>query len=406
MASAKASNANIFTRVANVQWRDPSSHGPLQQHVHLIDLEKATAAIAQFRKSLDNAMTYESEWLESGMPEIIEWLLHGTKVQESHLKPAVVDLIEAVLDSAERAILKEENQRVEELASASIPDSTRQELEGAISTWAEHAHTELRDDLASAFDSKAWKRITWWKLFWRVDDIGMISGDILQHYWLTEAEKEIIWVGGRIQQAGLIDQIQNVGASQSKEEQAVLEYRIGRFPPQPRLLNRLDTPATSTPTAVTHDPSVPYPQQIALARSQLSTTIPPLQSLAQRLLIHALSTTALTSSLSALMYVSISTTSVYEAGAIAALGFVYSMRRLQRRWEEGREQWVGMVREEGRKVLKSVEDVVRTVVKDGGRESSAVNKVGVGAPVAAKLAVDSVRAELRKMRLKARNGGL
>jgi hypothetical protein len=36
------------------------------------------------------------------------------------------------------------------------------------------------------------------------------------------------------------------------------------------------------------------------------------------------------------MYVSISTTSIYEAGAIAAFGFVYSMRRLQKKWETAR----------------------------------------------------------------------
>ena len=66
------------------------------------------------------------------------------------------------------------------------------------------------------------------------------------------------------------------------------------------------------------------------------------------------------------MYISISTTSLYEAGGIAALGTVFTLRRLQKKWEEARERWNVLVREEGRRVLRKVEDGWRGVVRDGG----------------------------------------
>jgi len=63
----------------------------------------------------------------------------------------------------------------------------------------------------------------------------------------------------------------------------------------------------------------------------------------------------------------VSSTSAYEAGAIAALGFVYSLRRLQAKWEAAREFWKGEIREEARLVLKKTEELLRKVLKDGGR---------------------------------------
>lgn len=56
-----------------------------------------------------------------------------------------------------------------------------------------------------------------------------------------------------------------------------------------------------------------------------------------------------------------------EAGAIAALGLVWTLRRLQKKWEAERENWEAEVREHGRVVLSEVEDVLRTVVRSNER---------------------------------------
>jgi len=56
-----------------------------------------------------------------------------------------------------------------------------------------------------------------------------------------------------------------------------------------------------------------------------------------------------------------------EAGAVAALGLVWTLRRLQKKWEAEREGWEAEVREHGRVVLSEVEDVLRSVVRSNER---------------------------------------
>ena len=58
------------------------------------------------------------------------------------------------------------------------------------------------------------------------------------------------------------------------------------------------------------------------------------------------------------MYISSVSTTLYEAGAVAALGIVWSLRRMQGKWETARKFWEGEVREEGRKAVRAVEGVV------------------------------------------------
>jgi hypothetical protein len=62
------------------------------------------------------------------------------------------------------------------------------------------------------------------------------------------------------------------------------------------------------------------------------------------------------------MYVSSVSTGLYECGAVAALGVVWSLRRMQGKWETARKFWEGEVREEGRKAVRGVESVVGDVL--------------------------------------------
>ncbi|CRK35258.1 hypothetical protein BN1708_016435, partial [Verticillium longisporum] len=58
-----------------------------------------------------------------------------------------------------------------------------------------------------------------------------------------------------------------------------------------------------------------------------------------------------------------SVTTLYEAGAVAALGIVWSLRRLQTKWETAREFWEGDIREEGRKAVRGAEASIADVLK-------------------------------------------
>jgi hypothetical protein len=62
------------------------------------------------------------------------------------------------------------------------------------------------------------------------------------------------------------------------------------------------------------------------------------------------------------MYVSSVSTGLYECGAVAALGVVWSLRRMQGKWETARKFWEGEVREEGRRAVRGVEGVVGDVL--------------------------------------------
>ena len=58
---------------------------------------------------------------------------------------------------------------------------------------------------------------------------------------------------------------------------------------------------------------------------------------------------------------------LYEAGAIAALGLVWSLRRLQTLWSKERDFFTGVLKEDGRRVLAEVESHLKKIVRDGGR---------------------------------------
>jgi hypothetical protein len=224
-----------------------------------------------------------------------------------------------------------------------------------LEVWAEKSHTELRDELDEAFSARNWHKLSWWKLLWRVDDVTMLSQEIIERRWLISAEKSSIFLAGRMAQAGFPEEL-------------------------PKVLVQHEIPITTTETAPTLDnqptnlstevrKSQPWSDTIATAREELiAANVPPLQALAQRLILQTMSTTSLSGALSALLWIS-SSCSVFEASAVAALGLTFSLRRMQKLWEGARESWQGTVREEGRRTLKGTEDLVRLIVrsKEQGR---------------------------------------
>ncbi|KAL9612715.1 MAG: hypothetical protein Q9167_002706 [Letrouitia subvulpina] len=364
-----------------------------------INSDRAEKAIESIRESLGNSFEYEHAWLDSGLPEISKWLLEGTETSQTVLKPSVRRIIRNIMSSADAAILAEEDEWSKRKSTVVIPVSIRDFLNGMITEWAEKAHTELRGGLAVAFNSRNWHKLAWWKLFWRADDVAYVASDVLQRSWLPESEKAIIYIAGRIEQASWEGRLKISQQSSSVHDKPRLDpsaRQIGTFPPPPSLSDLI--------------PQVPVPEQhdhpaafivgsstISQARIFLAdSTVPSLRLLSQQLVIHSLSTTILTSSLSTLLYISIISTSLFEAGSIAAVGLVYSLRRLQKRWETARSEWQERIVEEGRLALKQQEDEWRAVIEDGGSPIE-IDEQEVEVRAKAKRAIQRVRDALTNM---------
>ncbi|MCJ1464864.1 hypothetical protein MMC07_003479 [Pseudocyphellaria aurata] len=349
-------SSQMVRGVVDAGWTNLQRGAIAEQTLSPINLADAESAIDNFRKSVEMALEYEHAWFGSGLANVSAWLVEGVDVEPYNLKPTLRRLIETISNNAEQGILQEHRARTRQLASSTISPLTRESLNQDLTKWAEIAHTELRMQLEYAFLSRNWTNLAWWKLFWRVDDVSSVTEDILQQAWLVEAEKEMIWTFGRIEQAGLGDPAKlskHFHDPLDRSTLMVLEEWV-----------RVDYPGVDAFEGMPR----PWPYEISRARLVLiRRTIPSLQADSQRFLFQAISTTFLTSSLATLLYISTSTVSMYEAGALAAVGFAYSMRRLQKQWNLRKNAWAATVREAGRQALREVEHTMRALVRDGGK---------------------------------------
>lgn len=322
----------------------------------VIDITTGNDALGLFRESVGNALIYEKEWFASGLPEIVEWIKTGTGPTEAEMKEPLRKLITSLLSRTSAAIQEEQAAKLNAALQDKVSASDLQSLRQGLSKWAENAHTELRDQLDIAFDGNRWRKLSWWKLFWRVDDVSMIASDILHSRFLTDADKEIIFLSGRIAQ---VQAPKHTADDPNWAYKPTLrtkqEHKLGYEPPPPNL-KALVNPRDFV---IRKKVEKPWPTHIPVTRSYLSLeTVPALQALGQKLVLQTLTTTSLTSAVAGLMYVSTISTSLYEAGAVAALGLVWSLRRMQGKWEAARGFWEGEVREEGRKAVRGVEVAV------------------------------------------------
>ncbi|KAF2276453.1 uncharacterized protein EI97DRAFT_40285 [Westerdykella ornata] len=370
---------------------EPQSDAATQYSV--INTNVGSKALTSFRESIANSAIYEQGWFRSGLPNLTQWLTHGLQPSEP-IKPAMKAFIGSILNDTEATIMKEDALELEKLSHSLTPKETALSILNHLATWAELSHTELRDQLDAAFVARNWHKLSWWKLFWRVDDVTMITSEILEQRWLVGAEKRGIFLAGRMDEASypnILEYPQNAVLEQGLPEPYIIESSVSEKPPQ----QSSGTVQTALSTEVR--PLQPWHAQISTARTSLiQETIPPLQALAQRLVLNTLSTTSLTSALSALLYVSMPTISLFEAGAVAALGLVYSLRRMQKQWEDAREMWAVCIREEGRRTLKATEEGVRWIIKSKD-EKSAVDDEGVKERKAAREAVRRAREALGRL---------
>ncbi|KAF1834092.1 hypothetical protein BDW02DRAFT_569364 [Decorospora gaudefroyi] len=325
-----------------------------------VNIDVGTEALDSFRESIQNSVVYERGWFRSGLPILSSWLLQGLQPSDT-VKPAVKSLIASIADQVEMSITKEDTARLQELVSIPTSQDVTASIVDHLESWAETSHAELRDELDEAFSAKNWHKLSWWKLFWRVDDVTMISTEILERRWLVSAEKSSIFLAGRMNQAGFSD---------GRDQPAAAHI--------PEATTQDTAPTAKNPrTDLSTNVRGPtrWSEHISTARTELiDDTVPPLQALAQRLILQTFSTTSLSSAASAILYASMSSFSVFEASAVAALGLTFSLRRMQSLWEGARESWQGTVREEGRRTLKHTEEAVRLIIRKRGRKDGDVNE--------------------------------
>ncbi|CZT03929.1 uncharacterized protein RAG0_10550 [Rhynchosporium agropyri] len=330
----------------------------------VVDSPLAAEAIKLFRDRVDNALVYERDWFASGMSEVLEWIRAGTSPTDGQMKAPLRKLVESIVQSASAAIETEESRQKTLALSRTVPSADLIALRRSLEVWAETAHTELRDDLDIAFNGQRWRKLGWWKLFWRVDDVSHIASDILGRRFLTNAEKEIIYLAGAIAQAGVgkTFEVSPKNWAYKPTSEKVVEAKLGSEPPPPTFRNAVGTPKDLISSRIKPRP---WPLQVPITRAYLSQeTVPALQALAQKLVFQTLSTSSFASAFAGLIYFSSITTTLYEAGGVAAFGIVWSLRRMQGKWEAARTYWEGEVREEGRKAVRAVEGVVGKVLEE------------------------------------------
>ncbi|GJC90606.1 hypothetical protein ColLi_13444 [Colletotrichum liriopes] len=319
-----------------------------------IDVSVGTKGLDLIRQNIGNAMEYERSWYKSNVPAVVQWLKSGVQTDESQItKPAVRLLIASLLRNTLAEIEAEETRLLSGRLSTEAASSGLAVMNERLAQWSQFAHEELQQQLDLAFAGTRWRKLGWWKLFWRVDDVGALTTDMLSQRFLPGAERELVYLAGRIAESGVATAIEPPTYSQPTSE-----------------LQRSLPESSTVAKAVTQKPK--WPTHISFTRRYLhEETVPALQALAQKLVLQASSTSALTGALAGLLYVSQYASSVYEAGAVAALGIMWSLRRLQTKWETARTYWEGEVREEGRKAVRGVEQSVADTL-DGSREGAPV----------------------------------
>ncbi|KAJ4136338.1 hypothetical protein NW768_003950 [Fusarium equiseti] len=347
VTSVPAEGEDSVLKVVDLKGVDPKQ---LDAPFETVNVSAADKGLSLFRKSSSNAIQYERLWFDSNIPALTTWLKSGVSSPDETTKPAVRGLISSLLNNV-LARCELENRReikhiYQEEPSVGQEPAFSPSLNRAVGEWSQNAHAELQDELDLAFTGRRWRKLGWWQLFLRVDDVAMLTNEMLNQRFLPTAERELVYLTGQIAQAAKADQKYPQPHSVSRPNHDLKQLTSGEL-----------EPFVSADTR----PGLPkWPGHIAFTRRYLQNeTVPALQALAQRLVVQSLGTSGLTTSLGVLVY--LSDFSIFEAGAVAALGVAWSASRLQKKWDAARSFWEGEVREEGRKALRGVEESVAVV---------------------------------------------
>ncbi|KXT11145.1 hypothetical protein AC579_4946 [Pseudocercospora musae] len=359
---------------------------------HEVDIPLAEHALAVFRTNKANGAIFSSEWQTSRVGKVGSWIASSGKPNGlESLKPAVKDLLTSILSRAKSSIASASSAAEASSTSLTVPDAKRQSLLSAISAWSEEAHRDLQMNLSAALRSPTWRRTTWWRLFYRIDEVSISASDVLRRGWLAEAEQNLAFLSGRVLEAGLAsveelkgaataaqvkngsvkglldedawDEVEKWKARQVEDAPSRNLETVAELMQVPPLLSKI---RENTGLNAFFDP--PWPQTIQFSRQHmLHQLVPAMHLKAQKLMLASLSTITGTGALGAWLWVASGGVALYEGGAIAALGLVWALRRLQKKWTKERGDFVQTAHEDARRVLRDVESRLGALVREGGR---------------------------------------
>ncbi|KAK4622210.1 hypothetical protein CLAFUW4_07056 [Fulvia fulva] len=358
------------------------------QEAGATDIELAEQALALFRSSNANGAIYSQQWQASRVQSVSNWISHPSDTTEPRMKPALADMLESILSRAHRVVSSAEVSAETASAALAVPKPKRLSIQAAISSWSEEAHRDLQMNLASALLSPTWRRTTWWRLFWRIDEVSISASDVLRRGWLVEAEQNLAFLSGRIVEAGLatVEELKRESASDPAAETGLLDKAMKNEIGEYKAVQSGELPSGKVETVAElmqlppmlarveeqsglnamFDP--PWPQTIHLSRQQmLHRLVPSMHRKAQALMLASLSTIGGSGALAGWLWVASGGVALYEAGAIAALGLVWALRRLQKKWTNDREAFTESAREDARRVLADLESRLKRTVNDSGR---------------------------------------
>ncbi|KAG8628280.1 hypothetical protein KVT40_004153 [Elsinoe batatas] len=332
-----------------------------------INVAAAEQVLKDFRLDVGTGPRFSETWQSSGIGDLADVL----KVDRTRALPVPLERhITSMLSSSEAAIERSQEAAERDVTSRSVPEETREALQQAITSWSEYAHTDLQDTMAAAFASRTWRRTTFPRVLWRVDDVSFSATQLLHSNFLIESETYLAFLIGRIGEAGFFSTTQTPPTTSSSPvgtAQAEFNPLQGLSPAQ---LAQTAEVRDKVKAQTGIDPFVrkPWPVGLTACRhSLLVTLVPALHARAQALVLQCLSLVGSTSALGIWYVVATAGAGVYEAGAIVGLGTVWALRRLQKLWSTERTKFEGEVKERGRLVLSEVEAGMRKRVREAQR---------------------------------------
>lgn len=378
--------------------------------VLLVDAAQAEEGLEAFRRSVTEAQSYEHKWVDSGLPGLLDWLTRSSATQSTASIPKPLkQLISSILSTATHNLKTEAVLETQSNKSRSVSAATQAQLEESIEEFSRLAHQELQSGLASAWSSRNWRKLAWYKLFWRVDDVGLIITDLVTNTWLPRTERAVYELSGRLSQAGISPMDVSAAPSQEAGAEMSIPSTTSIAEPTP-ILQAQSSLATDPPVepviintgGVTELKMAPVAAPIPLSSSisrtrtvQMEQAIIGLTSTAQQIVLKTLSLSGMSAGLSALTYASLSTGGIYEAGTIVALGTIYALWRMQGDWHKATKALEDDLLDEGRTAIQRIVGRMHQLVENHSR--FVADPVEVQARQEAEQAVAKAQEELSKL---------
>ncbi|ETN44216.1 uncharacterized protein HMPREF1541_10767 [Cyphellophora europaea CBS 101466] len=340
-----------------------------------VDAGRAERGIDAIRQSLAEATTYEHLWVDSGMPNLSKWLAR-TSNTDGTMPSQISSLISSILQSVSRSL---EFQAQRQTNAQDLDLATLTNLGSTIDEFSRNAHQELQSGLASAWSSRNWRKLAWYKLFWRVDDVGLIVTDLITNAWLPRTEKAVYELSGRLAQAG-ISPMDVTFTPRELIEKTAEEHSSPATQPLPILQAQTASTSEVTEPVITNQAGaasvvlqpVPEPTPLSVSISarrttQITRAIESLTTQAQQLVLRTMSITGLSAGLSGLTYLSITPGSLYEAGTIVAVGTTFALWRMQGGWQSATKRMENELFDEGRSEIRRIVGRMRQLVEERAR---------------------------------------